>query len=163
MQGFKPVIEKFDVQFYAQEVINSMEAIAIQKNIEIKNNIGLNTFCFADQNMSSLVLRNLVSNAIKFTPNNGVITINSGVQSDQIFIEINDTGIGLSEEQIRDFNQTGYQETGKTTLGTNKEKGTGIGLVLCKTFVGMMKGSLKVKSVINSGSVFTLTLPAIGG
>jgi signal transduction histidine kinase len=159
MEGFKPVAEKFDVQFCAQEVINSMEAIAVQKNIKIKNEIGKDTFCFADQNMSALVLRNLVSNAIKFTPNNGAIIINSTLNADYVAIGINDNGIGFSAQQMKEFNQSGYQETGKTTLGTNNEKGTGIGLVLCKTFVAMMKGSLHVKSEVNNGSVFTLSLP----
>lgn len=161
MQGFKPVLEKFDVQLSAQEVINSMEAIAAQKGIQLKNEIDKETFCFADQNMSALVLRNLISNAIKFTPNNGTVIIKAEQQANRIFIKINDTGVGLSDQQILEFNQFGYQETGKSTLGTNKEKGTGIGLVLCKTFVSMMNGSLQVKSEANHGSEFTLSLPSI--
>ncbi|MDQ7948359.1 MAG: tetratricopeptide repeat protein [Pedobacter sp.] len=159
MQGFKPVIEKFDVRSCTQEVINSMEAIANEKDIVIKNEVAPSIFCYADQNMSALILRNLLSNAIKFTPNKGLIVVNADFKTDQIYIAINDTGIGLSAQQVMEINQNGVQDGVKSTLGTNKEKGTGIGLVLCKTFVAMMNGSLSVQSEANGGSRFTLSLP----
>lgn len=110
-------------------------------------------------NMTSLVLRNLISNAIKFTPNNGLIKINTVDKAGQVLINIIDNGIGLSKSQIQKFNQPGNQETGESTLGTNKEKGTGIGLVLCKTFTSLMNGSLQVVSQQHIGSTFTLQLP----
>ncbi|WP_316768031.1 tetratricopeptide repeat protein [Pedobacter frigiditerrae] len=159
MQGFEPIIEKFDIQLCIQEVLNSMLTIANQKGITIKNNIPSGTLCLADMNMTSLIVRNLISNAIKFTPNNGVIELNSIKDGKKVKISIMDNGIGMPTEQVVNFNTSTHLETGKSTYGTNKEKGTGIGLVLCKTFTKMMNGSLQANSKLNNGSVFTLSLP----
>jgi signal transduction histidine kinase len=159
MQGFKPIKEKFDISLCAQDVINSMEAVSNQKNIKIKNEIKSGMLCLADMNMSSLVLRNLISNALKFTRNGGMVKVSAESYAKAISIQVIDNGVGLSEEQLLAFNQNGFQETGKSTLGTNKEKGTGIGLVLCKTFISMMDGTLQAKSELDKGTVFTVTLP----
>lgn len=159
MEGYKPILEKFDVELCARDVINSLQITANQKNIRIESEIKSGTLCLADMNMTSLVLRNLISNAIKFTPNNGLIKINTVDKAGQVLINIIDNGIGLSKSQIQKFNQPGNQETGESTLGTNKEKGTGIGLVLCKTFTSLMNGSLQVVSQQHIGSTFTLQLP----
>jgi signal transduction histidine kinase len=158
MQGFKPHLENFDVGQCADEVANSMEAIASQKSINITNKIAQDTFCRGDLNMTSLVLRNLISNAIKFTPAGGNIIISSEVINNRVAFAIADTGIGLSAAQVTHFNENGVQEIGTSTLGTNKEKGTGIGLLLCKSFAAMMDGSLQVKSTAE-GTVFTFSLP----
>lgn len=159
MQGFEPVLEKFDIQLCVQEVLNSMLAIADQKEIVVQNNIPSGTLCLADMNMTSLIVRNLISNAIKFTPNNGIIKLNSINDGKKVKISIMDNGIGMPTEQVVNFNTANHLETGKSTYGTNKEKGTGIGLILCKTFTKMMNGSLQANSVLNNGSVFTLSLP----
>ncbi|MBB2145292.1 hypothetical protein GM921_07345 [Pedobacter sp. LMG 31464] len=159
MQGFKPIIEKFDVQLCAQEVINALHATAIQKNITIVNEIKSGSICLADMNMTALVLRNLISNAIKFTAKNETIKLSSSISGNMIAIAVTDNGVGLLKNQVENFNISGYQEIGKTTMGTNQEKGTGIGLVLCKTFTTLMNGSLHVESEENKGSVFTLSLP----
>ncbi|MFA6277133.1 MAG: tetratricopeptide repeat protein [Pedobacter sp.] len=159
MQGFKPIIEKFDVQLCAQEVVNSLHATAAQKNITIVNEIKSGSICLADMNMTSLVLRNLISNAIKFTAKNETIKLSSMSVNNMISIAVIDNGVGLLKNQVENFNNSGYQEIGKSKLGTNKEKGTGIGLVLCQTFTTLMKGSLHVESEENKGSVFTLSLP----
>ncbi len=159
MQGFEPVLEKFDIQLCVQEVLNSMLAIADQKAIIIENNIPSGTLCLADMNMTSLIVRNLISNAIKFTPNNGVIKLNSINDGKKVKISIMDNGIGMPTEQVVNFNTANHLETGKSTYGTNKEKGTGIGLILCKTFTKMMNGSLQANSELNNGSIFTLSLP----
>ncbi|MFD0940915.1 ATP-binding protein [Pedobacter boryungensis] len=159
MQGFKPIIERFDVELCAQEVLNSLHANAVQKNITIINEIKSGSICLADMNMTALVLRNLISNSIKFSAKNETIKLSSKVENNTIAISVIDNGVGLLKEQIDNFNNSGYQEIGKSTIGTNQEKGTGIGLVLCHTFTTLMNGSLKVKSVKNKGSVFTLALP----
>ncbi len=159
MQGFKPLQEKFDIGMCAQEVINSMGAVANQKNIQIHNDIKSGLLCVADMNMTSLVLRNLISNAVKFTPNEGLVNIFADVNDTHVLICVKDNGVGLSADQLSSFNQLGFQETGKSTPGTNNEKGTGIGLVLCKTFTNMMKGQLKAVSDAGNGTSFILSLP----
>jgi len=159
MQGFKPIIEKFDVQLCAQEVVNALHATAVQKNITIVNDIKSGSMCLADMNMTALILRNLLSNSIKFTAKNETIKLSSASVNNKIAIAVSDNGVGLLKNQVDNFNNSGYQEIGKSTLGTNKEKGTGIGLILCQTFTTLMNGSLHVESEENKGSVFTLSLP----
>lgn len=159
MQGFKPVIEPFDIRTCSQEVIHSLADIANKKNIQINNNIASNKLCFADVNMTALVLRNLISNAIKFTNEKGSVNLSIQENDNQLCIEIADNGIGLSPQQINSFNEVGYDENAKTTLGTNKEKGTGIGLILCRTFTQLMNGTLQVQSQKEAGTIFTLILP----
>lgn len=159
MQGFKPVIEPFDVSICAKEVIDSLTDIADKKSIKINNNLLPNQFCVADVNMTALVLRNLIGNAIKFTNEKGSIDISTKENDSQLCIDITDNGIGLSPLQIESFNKAGFDENAKTTLGTNKEKGTGIGLMLCRTFTELMNGSLAVQSQKEVGTTFTLMLP----
>lgn len=159
MQGFKPAFQNFDIQLCVQEVIDSLKDASSLKSITIKNAIVLQTICFADYNMSSLVLRNLISNAIKFTPKNGSIEITSSFVNNKVSIAVTDNGVGMSAIQLSAFNKQGQNETGQSTLGTNKEKGTGIGLVLCKTFTKLMNGSIYAESQENGGSKFVLTLP----
>ncbi len=159
MQGFKPVIEVFDIKNCTQEVINALVDTALKKNIQINNAIKPAQLCFADMNMTALVLRNLINNAIKFTNEGGAIDISIAQNENQMFISIKDNGVGLSQQQIDSFNEAGFDENAKTTLGTNKEKGTGIGLMLCRTFTNLMNGSLQVQSQKEIGSTFILMLP----
>ncbi len=159
MQGFKPVVEPFNCKTCAQEVINSLVDIAKKKNIEINNNLLSDSLCLADVNMTTLVLRNLINNSIKFTHESGIINLSMRENERQLFILIEDNGIGIAQDQIDSFNQAGFDENAKTTLGTNKEKGTGIGLMLCRTFTELMNGSLQVESTKNVGTTFTLMLP----
>lgn len=112
---------------------------------------------FADKNMLSTVLRNLISNAIKFTPEKGTIYINSMVTNDNsIEITVQDSGVGLSENQMNNLFKVGANNSSK---GTNGEKGSGLGLLLCKEFVEKQKGNIKVNSKKGEGSKFTITLP----
>ncbi len=159
MQGFKPIIETFDSRICVQEVIEALAAIAEKKNIQICNEVEPNQLCLADVNMTTLVLRNLINNAIKFTNENGAINISAREIDNQLFISIADNGVGLSQQQIDSFNKAGFDEYAKTTLGTNQEKGTGIGLMLCRTFTQLMKGSLSAQSQKGTGTTFILMLP----
>jgi signal transduction histidine kinase len=161
MQGFKPVTEKFDLHFSVQEVINGLIAGAVQKKIGLHNELQSGTLCCADMNMTSLVLRNLIGNAIKFTPAQGTIKVSAQLFAQQIAIVIADTGVGMTEKQISDFNNLNHHQPVKSTIGTNQEKGMGIGLVLCKTFTTMMGGNLNAKSKPGEGTTFTLSLPSI--
>ncbi len=158
MQGFNPYLESLDIQYLTGEVIHSLQDSADQKKISIKNLIPIQTFCKADENMLSLVIRNLVSNAIKFTPGGGSVEISSVDLGNQQEIRISDTGVGLNPVQLSHFNKPGYLGAGVSTLGTNKEKGTGLGLLLCRTFVGLMDGNISASNNQTGGSCFIITL-----
>ncbi len=159
LEGYKPVIEKIDVLECLTEVIDTQDINAGQKNIAINNQIPANLMCRADCDMLSLVVRNLLSNAVKFTPVGGTIDIIGTINETTAEITIRDSGVGMDEEEVARFNNTQHYGVNKTTLGTNSEKGTGIGLSLCKTFIHLMNGSLFLKSRPANGSAFTIRLP----
>jgi len=106
--------------------------------------------------MINTVLRNLVSNAIKFTPIGGNITINSEITDGFVKISVSDTGIGISEENLNKLFTLDQQIT---TIGTNQEKGTGLGLIICKEFIEKHNGIISVESKIGKGSTFSFTVP----
>jgi len=133
-----------------------LENSALQKNISLISGFTENIILVADENMLSTTLRNLFSNAIKFTPNNGKVTVMAKVEDGQVEISVSDTGIGMEEQTIqRLFNI----ETSFTTRGTQNEKGTGLGLLLCKEFIEKHGGEISVKSELGKGSTFSFTLP----
>jgi signal transduction histidine kinase len=129
---------------------------ALSKSIIIKNNIDTNASAFADYNTISTVFRNLISNAIKFTKEDGEIIIDYQKQKNKIQISVKDCGIGMSDEVLENLFRIDIKTS---TPGTNNEIGTGLGLILCKEFVEMNNGSISVKSKINEGSTFLIELP----
>jgi len=132
------------------------KANALKKNITLEECKTPDEIIFADEALVDTVLRNLISNAIKFTFPNGKINISCSKSVDFLAITIKDTGIGISEDNI---NKLFRIESKFTQLGTEDEKGTGLGLILCKEFVEMHGGKIWVQSKIGYGSEFTFTLP----
>lgn len=101
-------------------------------------------------------MRNLLGNAIKFTPNNGKITISVSKKVDHVEISVKDTGVGINIDKIKDLFRVDKRVS---TIGTDNEKGTGLGLVLCKELINKNGGTISVESVENNGSRFYFTLP----
>ncbi|TLP79618.1 tetratricopeptide repeat-containing sensor histidine kinase [Maribacter sp. ACAM166] len=127
-----------------------------KKSILVKNQLKDNHFAFADLDQFGIVFRNLISNAIKFTPKNGKITVSSIIRDTKLVIQISDTGIGMTEMTVRKiFNNTEHF----STYGTNQEKGTGLGLRLAKEMLVLNSGEISVKSEPNLGSQFIVELP----
>ena len=110
---------------------------------------------FADLNMLKTILRNLISNAIKYTTQ-GEVTLKTEINASKCIISIRDEGIGIPKSQ---FDELFSLKESKSTPGTEGEKGTGLGLILCKEFVEINKGEIFVESTVNEGSVFSFTLP----
>ncbi|MFD2584256.1 tetratricopeptide repeat protein [Pedobacter vanadiisoli] len=158
MQGFNPYLESLDAHDLINEVILSLSDNAHQKGLVIRNLVPAGTFCKADSNMFTLVVRNIISNAVKFTPTGGTIAVDAVPDGNGLEIKISDTGIGLTPLQVEHFNKPGYLGIGVSTLGTNKEKGTGLGLLLCRTFISLMDG--KISAAINpaGGTCFKMIL-----
>jgi len=127
-----------------------------KKNITVFNNIPENFNVFADKNLLSTILRNLVSNAIKFTPSGGYITLSAEKSNGKVDISVSDTGIGMTRDQI---NNLFHLDTHVIKNGTSDEKGTGLGLLLCKEFIDIHKGTIQVESEPDKGSTFTFSLP----
>lgn len=126
------------------------------KNIELITDTDCEINVFADQNMIEASIRNLVSNAIKFTHDGGTITVGCKINVDKAEVFVKDTGVGIaSEDQGKLFKI----EKQFSTEGTKNEKGTGFGLLLSKEFVEKNEGTISVKSEKDKGSTFTITLP----
>lgn len=131
-------------------------AVANQKRIAINNEVPVFAKAYADVHHVDIILRNLLLNALKFTDEGGSITIQYKEVKDQIVLEVTDTGVGMTEDQI---NKLFKINTHFTTTGTKNEKGAGLGLLLCKEFIEANKGTLSVKSEPGNGSTFSVTLP----
>ncbi len=151
---FKP--EKFNVNHIIEENIELLESTAHNKNIQIYSEFDTEINAFADKNMARTIIRNLISNAIKYTKQGGYININSHSNKNFCEISISDNGIGISEKNISKIFKI---DESFSTTGTEREKGTGLGLILCKEFVEKNRGKLWVKSEPDKGSTFTFTLP----
>jgi PAS domain S-box-containing protein len=129
---------------------------ADQKNIFIVNSITEDIFITADMKMLGTVIRNLISNAIKFTEKNGFVSIEASKNSDYIEVSVSDTGIGMSNETIAKLFKI---ESTFTNRGTENEKGSGLGLLLCREFVEKHSGNIKVESKLGKGSRFMFSIP----
>lgn len=138
------------------DIVGLYKANALEKNITFINKIPAAAIAWADKNMLDAVLRNLVSNALKFTRNSGTITIGGQKKEDLVEVYIQDNGIGISEENLSRLFKI---DEHITTQGTNKEKGTGLGLILCKEFIERNGGTISVESKLNTGTNFIFTLP----
>lgn len=113
---------------------------------------------YFDSELISVVIRNLVSNAIKFTPHHGKIVIRANRDEDQnkLIIEVSDSGKGMSHEIIENLMNKNIHFT---TYGTDNEKGSGLGFQLCKEFVALNNGSITIESIPDKGSIFSIFLP----
>jgi len=151
---FEP--KKFLLSSMLDSEFKGLKNNANQKNITLIDNIQENIILLADENMIGTVLRNLISNAIKFTPRNGKVQVEAKIQSDQVVISVSDTGQGMAAETIEKLFKL---ETSFTTRGTEDEKGTGLGLLLCKEFIEKHGGEIGLDSEKGKGSVFYVKIP----
>jgi signal transduction histidine kinase len=152
------VAENFRISEIIKENIRLLSKAALNKQIKIEMMVDDDLEIYADLNSIKTVIRNLLSNAIKFTPEGGVISIFVDEWKDSVEIGIHDTGVGMSREiQDKIFDISAKH----TSLGTNQEKGTGLGLILCKEFIERNQGVLTVESEVNVGSTFKFTLPKL--
>jgi PAS domain S-box-containing protein len=129
-----------------------------EKEIKLNFNLEPEYFAFADQQMTESVLRNLISNAIKFTPESGLILVSFTTSESDILIKVKDTGVGMDENQISKLFKL---EMTQSSVGTSGERGTGLGLILCKELVEKQNGKIWVESKVNVGSTFFFTLPKL--
>ena len=151
-----PIVEKCNLKTIAYEIHLFCFAMAKNKEITLHNNILTDIWLNCDAEMTKTVLRNLISNAIKFTKNGGVISINSNVNETDVEIQIADNGVGIPPESKPFLFAI---EKNISTLGTINERGTGLGLILCKELVEIQRGKIWVESKVGEGSTFKFTLP----
>lgn len=152
--SFFPTV--FILQESIQTVINLLKGVAANKRINIVEEINNITYVYADKRMIEVILRNILSNAIKFTNEDGKVNVEACVYKEFAKITIIDNGIGMSEEKLKTIFDL---KTNNVIHGTKGEKGTGFGLVLCKNLIEQNGGSMSIASDIDKGSEFTFTVP----
>jgi two-component system sensor histidine kinase/response regulator len=138
------------------ESVSVVESQAKAKNIKITSSINESHEVYGDKNMINTVLRNLLSNAVKFTPHNGNISIEFSEKESMAAISVKDSGVGMPKEKTE---KLFLIENASTTGGTDNEKGTGLGLILCKEFIEKHGGRIWAESEVGKGSRFVFTLP----
>ena len=156
---FNPEIT--NIRFIADNVVSSLSVVIAEKDIIIENKIDNSISAYFDSNMIITVLRNLLNNAVKFTPVNGSIILNASESfaetGKMVTISVLDTGVGMKKDIIDKLFRI---DENISTPGTNNEKGTGLGLILAKEFVEKNGGNIRVTSKPGEGSNFIFTLPA---
>ncbi len=152
-------IEMNQVKLDAEKIVNeNMELLSVsakKKNINLNSEVKEALYVFADMNMLSAVLRNLISNAVKFTADGGEVKITSSDTGGKIEITVSDTGTGLTKEDIEKLFRIDVHHSTKGTAG---ERGTGLGLILCREFIEKNGGAITVESEVGKGSSFIFTL-----
>ena len=149
---------KVDVDLHemAQNNIDTLFGQSSYKGISVINQITDSISVFIDRQSINSVVRNLISNALKFTPRFGSITLEAKTDGKMAIISIKDTGVGISSDKIDKLFRI---DTKVTTLGTEEEQGSGLGLILCQEFVKRNGGRIWVESSVGNGSTFFFTLP----
>lgn len=151
---FRPIF--ITVRYIVMDITSMTASMQEQKKIQLLNEIDENTQVFADFNMLNTILRNLIMNSLKFTPEGGKIWVKCTESDSDFQISVEDTGVGIEEEKIKNLFDMSIRNS---TPGTFNEKGTGLGLLLCKEFVAKHNGSLQVQSKIGVGTKFIVVLP----
>ncbi len=147
---------KTELKFIADDLIHQLSGMAHAKNISLTSSVKSEQPYLLDWQMISTILRNLMTNAIKFTPQGGKVELSICAHEHDISFEVKDNGIGMDKTRVNhlfDANQI------QITPGTANEKGTGLGLLVCKEFAKAHGGTLTVSSEIGKGSTFTLRIP----
>lgn len=145
--------------YSALQNISSLYALAAgEKEIEIINAVDDTFYVNADRKMFHTIFRNLISNCIKFTSKEGRITLRAKPVNDRITLTIRDTGIGMTEQELSDLFSL---STKPVSRGTEGERGSGLGLILCKEFTERHGGTIEVESKKNEGTAFYVTLPVV--
>jgi signal transduction histidine kinase len=149
------------VSFQLSELIDKelgfIQKAVVEKGIVLAGSKGLDINVFADKDMISSVVRNLLSNAVKFCNTGGTITVTATKKDNNVEVCIADTGNGIKQEVLQKINNG----ESVTTFGTAKEKGTGLGLLLCKDFIDRNNGSFRIESEVGKGSRFYFTLTIV--
>lgn len=148
--------EKIKIREAISSIVNLYQAGINTKNIEIKIDVDPDHVVYADMNMIKTVIRNLFSNALKFSPMCGVISFSSEKNDNRITVSVSDNGVGMSHEAIEKIlhNNVFY-----STMGLNMESGNGLGLKLCKEFIEKSKGEIRIESAPGAGTTVYFTLP----
>jgi len=156
--SLKIQIEPISLATVVEEAKSIVVPRTQQKKIEIVCSCSHDFLVLADRNMLQTVMRNLISNAVKFTNPNGIIRLSAEESEDTVTVHVEDNGIGIKPENLAKLFRI---DTSCSTRGTDNEEGTGLGLILCKDFLQKMGGQIRVSSEVGLGTKISFTLPKV--
>lgn len=152
--------EMLNLSQLVHEALKTIESTAVHKKISFSTSINKNLQVFADQNMLDSIIRNLATNAIKFSFKEGKVRIKAILTVNGVCISVSDKGIGISSDRLASIFEI---DKHTNTNGTENELGSGLGLILCKDFVTRHKGEIWIESTLNKGTKVSFTLPLKSG
>lgn len=150
-------LQPIDLAQIIEDTVTVLNQSAVNKNIRIRTYLH-SQLIWADKNMTAFIIRNILSNAIKFTSENGLVDINTKRNKYNAFVIIKDTGIGITADSLSKLFQ---DNVSYSTFGTANEKGIGLGLVLCKDFMNKMNGNIEIESIHGEGTTVNLLFPLV--
>lgn len=150
-------LQPIDLAQIIEDTVTVLNQSAVNKNIRIRTYLH-SQLIWADKNMTAFIIRNILSNAIKFTSENGLIDINTKRNKYNAFVIIKDTGVGITADSLSKLFQ---DNVSYSTFGTANEKGIGLGLVLCKDFMNKMNGNIEIESIHGEGTTVNLLFPLV--
>ncbi|MBI3219505.1 MAG: hypothetical protein HYZ44_08340 [Bacteroidetes bacterium] len=156
MEGIKTEPVSFNINSVIDDVAHLSEEAANHKQLVVKSDSKNPVFVLADINQVHLILRNLFNNAIKFSQRDGEVVITTEIKNQFCFISIQDNGIGMTQAEVDMILNTNEYFT---KVGTDQEKGTGLGLLLCKDFIKRNGGEFSISSKLKVGTRVTFSLP----
>lgn len=154
MDGLAVKLVKLDLDNALEHTILMQASLAEKKGISLNNLVEKHIQVIADNDMLDLVIRNLISNAIKFTPPGGEINISSEIHGYECWIKVQDTGVGISKDNLHNI----FTLHSESTYGTDNEKGVGLGLVLCREYIAAQNGRIWLESSVQLGTTFFVSL-----
>ena len=157
-EDIKPKMITFSLLEMVNSLLKYFQTNFEQKNVLFENKFTHETLIVSDPEMVTTVLRNLIQNALKFTHSQGKVSLSYEVTKQHHIIHIEDTGVGMNQEQIKSIM---HSRKIQSSRGTQKEPGSGLGLVICKDFLERLGGFLTITSTENKGSVFSIHLPIL--
>jgi two-component system, sensor histidine kinase and response regulator len=158
MEGIEVRLKPLSPARELAATVQLVKGLASEKGIETRVTMEEQICIMADADMLQLIVRNLLTNAVKFTYPGGHISLDVRHQEEQCVISVADSGMGIPDEQQQDL----FRLSGQSSYGTSKEKGAGLGLVLCKNFVELQKGSISFTSAAGAGTTFFVKFPVCG-
>jgi signal transduction histidine kinase len=156
MQGKDMELNKLNMRSLVNNLIDEQRLPIQTKEIEVQNNVQSDSELVGDREMMKIVFRNLISNAIKFTPSQGTIQLSSYADDNFLYMIIKDSGIGMNKDTLQKVNARQYY----SSKGTSNEKGSGFGLILCRDLIQKHQGELMIESEPGRGSTFVIKFPS---
>ncbi|WP_304064339.1 tetratricopeptide repeat-containing sensor histidine kinase [Pedobacter glucosidilyticus] len=154
IRGAKITLEDFNCATPIKQTLDFLQQLIQEKRVVVDNQINEEICVLADKNHFNFIIRNLISNAVKFTPNGGKITLKSQEEKDNFKFFITDSGVGIAKARLEKI----FTADSSSTSGTQNEKGTGLGLIICKEFIESNGGKIEVNSIEGVGTTFSFTL-----